>query len=64
MSGRSDADRERRNLERQGWSFVRRTSTGHLLYQAPTGQRMTLPISPSDSRWLKNTRATVRRQCK
>lgn len=44
-----------------GFALVRRTGSGHLYWQHPSGVRYTTPCTPSDHRGLRNARADIRR---
>lgn len=57
-SGRREIEQLMRQL---GFSLVRRTGSGHLCWQHPSGVRYTTPSSPSDHRGLRNARADIRR---
>jgi predicted RNA binding protein YcfA (HicA-like mRNA interferase family) len=48
-------------LEAEGWQPLRRTGSGHYMYEHVTGKTITFPATPSDHRSLKNTIAQARR---
>jgi hypothetical protein len=49
-----------RHAEAHGWT-IRHTRDGHLVWIAPTGQRVVSASTPSDRRGLRNHRARLRR---
>lgn len=50
-----------KELESRGWVFVRYTGTGHMKLRFKNGATTIVPKTPSDSRWLKNKWAEVKR---
>lgn len=49
-------------LINDGWKFVRLSSQQHPILQWPeSGAQITLPLTPSDHRALRNTLSTARR---
>lgn len=60
------ANKEVRELHREmvslGWTLVRINRGGHGIYKHPAhAEVLTLPSTPSDTRWRANTLAALRR---
>lgn len=48
--------------EANGWHFVRRTSTGHIMLRHDTGVSVTMASTPSDPRAIRNARSDMQRE--
>lgn len=50
-----------RLAEREGFTLVRYTGSGHYKYEGQEGQTLIIPSTPSGPRWKKNAIAEIRR---